>query len=61
MCIYDVSQILTGGGVHWVQSIEGQIPPGAVPGGNTEDGETLYIGRAKHEGTQTVGKVNISL
>lgn len=53
-------EILTGSGVHWVQSVDGQLPPGAVPGGNSEDGETLYIGRATHEGTQTVGKVQPS-
>ena len=53
-------QVLTGGGVHWVQSVDGQLPPGAVPGGNSEDGETLYIGRAQHEGTKTIGKVQPS-
>jgi hypothetical protein len=30
------------------------------PGGKTEDGETLYIGRVKHDGTLTIGKVQPS-
>jgi hypothetical protein len=29
-------------------------------GGRTEDGETLYIGRANHQGTLTVGKIQPS-
>jgi hypothetical protein len=29
-------------------------------GGRTEDGETLYIGRVKHDGTLTIGKVQPS-
>lgn len=36
------------------------IPPNAVPAGNTEDGEVLFVGRANHEGTVTIGKVQPS-
>ena len=28
-----------------------------MPGGETEDGEPLFIGRVHHEGTVTIGKV----
>ncbi|KYB24931.1 hypothetical protein TcasGA2_TC031451 [Tribolium castaneum] len=41
----------------WVQSHAGHLPPGAVQGGHTSEGEPLYIGRAYHEGSQTIGKV----
>lgn len=37
-----------------------QIPAFAVSGGKTSDNETLYIGRAHHQGSLTVGKVQIS-
>lgn len=43
----------------WVPAQGGEIPPHAVVGGKTSDGEDLYIGRAYHEGSQTVGKVII--
>ncbi|XP_044729705.1 uncharacterized protein LOC123293054 [Chrysoperla carnea] len=42
----------------WQYSSGGAVPHGAVPAGQTADGETLYIGRVMHEGTQTVGKVH---
>lgn len=48
------------GGGHWVSVEDGTIPPNAVPGGLTADGETLFVGRATHEGTLTVGKVQPS-
>lgn len=41
----------------WVANSGGNIPPNAVPGGQSEDGEPLYIGRVVHEGALTVGKV----
>lgn len=44
----------------WVQSSHGIVPPGAVPGGITFTGETLYIGRAYHCGQLIVGKVHCS-
>lgn len=46
----------------WVPAYGGQVPPNAVCGGQTSDGERLYIGRAYHEGSSTVGKVtNLSI
>ncbi|XP_052863072.1 uncharacterized protein LOC128269719 [Anopheles cruzii] len=36
------------------------IPATALPAGETEDGEPLFIGRVNHEGTVTVGKVQPS-
>jgi hypothetical protein len=36
------------------------IPGHAFPGGETEDGEPLFVGRASHEGTLTVGKIQPS-
>uniref|UniRef100_A0A182JIQ8 Farnesoic acid O-methyl transferase domain-containing protein n=1 Tax=Anopheles atroparvus TaxID=41427 RepID=A0A182JIQ8_ANOAO len=36
------------------------IPPTALPAGESEDGEPLFIGRVNHEGTVTVGKVQPS-
>ncbi|XP_064214053.1 uncharacterized protein LOC659212 [Tribolium castaneum] len=44
----------------WVQSHAGHLPPGAVQGGHTSEGEPLYIGRAYHEGSQTIGKIHPS-
>jgi len=38
----------------------GDIPPNAIPGGETEDGEPLFVGRVHHEGTVTIGKVQPS-
>lgn len=38
----------------------GDIPEYAVPGGEEESGETLYIGRVIHNGSVTVGKVHPS-
>jgi hypothetical protein len=40
-----------------VPAAGGQLPDGALPSGETEDGEPLFVGRASHEGTMTVGKV----
>lgn len=44
----------------WVPTSGENIPPNAVPGGQTEDGETLFVGRVNHEGTVTIGKVQPS-
>lgn len=46
--------------VRWVESRDGMIPPNAVIGGNTVSGETLYIGRAKEQGSLTPGKIHPS-
>ncbi|XP_065364664.1 uncharacterized protein LOC135957789 [Calliphora vicina] len=53
-------QVLAGAGFLWTHCDNGNIVPGAVPAGNTSDGETLYIGRAEHEGSICVGKVHPS-
>lgn len=37
----------------------GEIPVGALSSGHTEDGEPLFVGRATHEGSLTVGKVSL--
>lgn len=44
----------------WVPCSGGDIPGPALQAGSTEDGEPLFIGRANHEGTQTIGKVQAS-
>ncbi|XP_050311628.1 uncharacterized protein LOC126747168 [Anthonomus grandis grandis] len=44
----------------WVPTSGGHVPPGAVEGGKTSDGETLYVGRVHHDGACTVGKVHPS-
>lgn len=43
----------------WVQAHGTNIPQNAVVGGQTSDGEPLYIGRVYHEGSNTVGKVGL--
>lgn len=52
-------EILCGGG-SWIPTSGDAIPGSAVPAGETEEGEPLFIGRAHHEGTVTVGKVQPS-
>ncbi|XP_049534383.1 C3 and PZP-like alpha-2-macroglobulin domain-containing protein 8 isoform X1 [Anopheles darlingi] len=47
------------GGV-FVPGTGSEIPATAVPAGETEEGEPLFIGRVNHEGTVTVGKVQPS-
>ncbi|KAH8019170.1 hypothetical protein HPB51_017397 [Rhipicephalus microplus] len=44
----------------WVPNSDGALPTGAVQGGVCASGEPLYIGRAYHEGTLTIGKVQPS-
>ncbi|XP_065088110.1 uncharacterized protein LOC135709652 [Ochlerotatus camptorhynchus] len=44
----------------WDTVTGGNVPPDALNGGNTADGEPLYIGRVCHEGAQTIGKVQQS-
>ncbi|KAF5305390.1 hypothetical protein FQA39_LY09219 [Lamprigera yunnana] len=46
--------------LQWVQSSNGHVPAGAVPGGHTSGGETLYLGRVHHCNAMTVGKVHPS-
>nr|XP_033324070.1 uncharacterized protein LOC117219218 isoform X3 [Megalopta genalis] len=53
-------QVLCGCRPTWVSTSGNNIPPNSIPGGETEDGEPLFIGRVQHEGTLTVGKVQPS-
>ncbi|RVE54471.1 hypothetical protein evm_000956 [Chilo suppressalis] len=53
-------QVLVGGPNNWVPTNGSAIPPGAFPGGASEDGETLFVGRVRHEGSLTTGKVQQS-
>jgi hypothetical protein len=52
--------VVPSGSISWVPCSGSEIPPNSVPGGISEDGEPLYIGRVSHEGTVTVGKVHPS-
>ena len=42
----------------WVDASNGHIPTGAFQGGFNEDNDPLYIGRARHEDSYAVGKIN---
>lgn len=53
-------EVLCGGPTKWVKSGDGEVPAGAIAGGQTSDGEVLYIGRGSHDGSLTVGKVQLS-
>ncbi|XP_047000999.1 uncharacterized protein LOC124616700 isoform X2 [Schistocerca americana] len=50
-------EVLCGCEAAWVPAAQGQVPAGALPSGETEDGEPLFTGRAQHEGAMCVGKV----
>lgn len=52
--------MLVGNAGNWVPTSGANVPPGALPGGESEDGEPLYIGRVRHEGSLTTGKVQQS-
>lgn len=58
----DEIEVLCYGNVSWVKQHASAraVPPFAVTGGNTSDGEPLYIARAHHDGSLTVGKYQIS-
>lgn len=53
-------EVLCDGNGTFVPVSGGDIPPNAIPAGESEDGEPLFIGRVSHEGTMTVGKVQQS-
>jgi len=53
--------IMSPDAINWVDGKMGDdVPAGCVEGGHSEDGEVLYVGRAQHEGTLTVGKFHPS-
>ncbi|XP_037029774.1 uncharacterized protein LOC119069741 [Bradysia coprophila] len=53
-------EILTNISGTWLPNSGGTIPVDAFAAGHSEDGETLYIGRAHIEGTLAIGKVHPS-
>lgn len=48
------------GSASWAPGTGSTIPPNALPAGESEDGEPLFVGRVQHEGTVTVGKIQPS-
>ncbi|XP_017774001.1 PREDICTED: C3 and PZP-like alpha-2-macroglobulin domain-containing protein 8 [Nicrophorus vespilloides] len=44
----------------WCATTANDIPSNAVAAGQSEEGETLYVGRVNHEGCLTIGKVQPS-
>ena len=56
----DDFEVLRTGSFVWEFAVSGTVPEGAVPCGQTSDGEKLYVGRALYQGTQTPGKVQVS-
>lgn len=50
-------EVLVQSTLTWVHSSNGHVPAGAVSAGSTRNGEMLYVGRACHRGSCTIGKV----
>ncbi|CAH0697239.1 unnamed protein product [Spodoptera exigua] len=46
--------------LRWIPASNGNVPPGAIPGGRTSSGETLYVGRARYQLSVTPGKIHPS-
>ena len=42
----------------WVPASDGEVPLGAIQGGEQCDGERLFIGRAYYNGSMVIGKVH---
>lgn len=53
-------EVLVGTGGQWLPVSGTDIPPNALPAGESETGEPLFVGRVKHENTVTIGKVQPS-
>lgn len=53
-------QVLCNCNAVWVPASGSNIPPNALPAGQTEDGEPLFVGRVNHENSLTPGKVHPS-
>ncbi|XP_076628608.1 natterin-4 [Colletes latitarsis] len=53
-------EVLCLGEFAWEFSSNGNIPNDAIVAGQTSDGESLYVGRVLHNGSQTIGKVQPS-
>lgn len=56
----DEYEVLCGASGQWIPVSGTTVPGQAFVAGQTEDGEPLLIGRAHHEGTMTIGKVQQS-
>lgn len=41
----------------WIPSANGQVPPGALQGGQDQNGEPIYVARARHDSTLVPGKL----
>ena len=51
-------EVLKGQRLSWKGAAGGHVPQNAVQGGETADGQPLYVIRAKVEGSDAVGKIN---
>lgn len=56
--IKDDFEILIGAEACWASAIADDIPDNAFPAGTSEQGDTLYIGRAEYENSIIVGKIH---
>ena len=45
--------------VAWLPESDGRVPNGALPVGESQTGETIYMGRVEHDNSITPGKVTI--
>lgn len=43
--------------VRWVQANHGRVPVGAIEGGRTANGESMFIGRTIYKKTLAIGKI----
>ncbi|XP_015610509.1 uncharacterized protein LOC107275171 isoform X2 [Cephus cinctus] len=50
-------QVLCGKDINWIKGWQGSVPLYALPAGETEDGNALFIGRILHDGIYYIGKV----
>ena len=57
---FEVLTVRPGVELVWTPTNGGNIPAGAVPGGVTAHGETLYIGRHMQGRSMVIGKVHPS-
>ncbi|GFY78725.1 DUF3421 domain-containing protein [Trichonephila inaurata madagascariensis] len=57
---YEVLVAPYGVTLEWRFASGSDLPPGAIQGGSTIDGEPLFIGRVNHEGAMCSGKVHPS-
>lgn len=56
----DSYEVLVGDAGNWIATSNAGIPNNALPAGESEEGEPLFVGRVPHEGSLTVGKVHPS-